>query len=263
MSVSPQHVQAFPTFFAPGERIAPEEVSRAAKRASCDPVIRVVLQSVLGYVLILNKNRQILAGNEELLGLMGVKEKESLLGRRPGEALMCVHAKEGPSGCGTSRHCKACGAVLAILSALGTDQPAQGECHLCSEVGGKFHCAEFRVNATPINIAGEKCLVFVLVDISGQKRREALERIFIHDLRNSVTGLLGWGDLLETGSTEKAAKSMIQLSREIGLVLEEHAALMHAESGELCVSLAEVSVEEIFDTVSAALICTEAARGKR
>ena len=53
-------------------------------------------------VVILNDNRQIVAANETLLTMLDTAVC-NVLAKRPGEAIRCIRAKEGPDGCGTAR----------------------------------------------------------------------------------------------------------------------------------------------------------------
>jgi len=51
------------TYFARPERLAHEELTAQVHRSLADPCVRVVLDAVDGYVMILNEQRQILAAN--------------------------------------------------------------------------------------------------------------------------------------------------------------------------------------------------------
>ena len=63
------------------------------------------MESVDGFLMILNPQRQVLAVNADLLALLGIDDIECLLGDRPGEIIGCIHAPTGPNGCGTAKAC--------------------------------------------------------------------------------------------------------------------------------------------------------------
>jgi hypothetical protein len=81
-----------------------------AEAAQGDPLLKAISLCIDGVLMILNQQRQVVAVNRELLQALGIPDVGCLIGMRPGEVLRCVHAWEGPGGCGTSRACASCGA---------------------------------------------------------------------------------------------------------------------------------------------------------
>lgn len=233
------------TRFASAERSAADILAAFAAQCSADPVLKVVLESVGGYVLILNEHRQILAANDAVLTALQLREGDSILGLRPGEAFHCEHAAAAPSGCGTGEHCQTCGAVLAILAAQDAAHPVNGECFLTMRCNGSLEAVEFSVRCTPLHIHDQRVLVFVLHDISSQKRREVLERIFLHDLRNLAGGLLGWSEMLSGQNAQKAAKQIVHIAEMLGAELEGQELLVGAEAGTLQVQASPVPAEAV------------------
>lgn len=247
-------MKSAPTFFAPGERLARAELAPMVKRVIEDPVVLAILRSIPGSVLILNKERQILAANQEILDALGLKESDKLIGDRPGEIFGCIHAGEGPSGCGTSHHCRVCGAVIAMLAALEKQEPFKGECTLSLMSGERLHCHNYSVYAVPLEIAGERCLELIFHDISDKKMREAMDRIFLHDLRNAVTGLYGWSELMTLrGSDNHDADQIMKISKSLTEMIEAQGCILHAESGELSPVLCDVSVDMLLTALEEAV----------
>ena len=168
-----------------------------------------------GIGAVIDKNRQIVYANNEFLSLLGINSLESVLGKRPGEVISCIHSAEEPSGCGTSRACAYCGAVNAILESQKTGKKSMKETHISTVTDGKLKSWDFNVISTPISFNGELFYVLILQDISDEKRRAALERIFFHDLLNSVGGLNGLLTILKEGVNTEEAAELINLSEEI------------------------------------------------
>ena len=235
------------TYFASPERASEEELKQQVDFAINNPIIRVVLEAVEGFVIILNEHRQILAGNKEILDLLGTEELDKITGMRPGELVSCIHAAEGPGGCGTSRYCNTCGAVISILSCQATDQPVKGECKMAMYRDNRLEHIEFQVHVTPVNINDCKFLIFVLQDISSVKRREVLEKVFFHDINNILTGLIGWTQMLGNSDPEKAAKKIIELSDYLKQEFNYQYNLYLAENGDLIIKNTCVDVEHIFN----------------
>ena len=110
-------VRVMDTYFAPAARVPAETLAKQVALVVDHPIVKTVLESFCGQVLVLNQRRQILAASPEFRDALSACGINQYLGLRPGEALGCEHAAEGPGGCGTSMACRHCGAVLAILMA--------------------------------------------------------------------------------------------------------------------------------------------------
>jgi light-regulated signal transduction histidine kinase (bacteriophytochrome) len=214
-----------------------------------DPIVEVVLEAVHGYLLILDRHRQIIAANDTLLHALGIRDPEAIFGLRPGELLHCENAHLGPGGCGTSHKCGKCGAVLAILASQNSGEPTEGECSLTMENDGEMRAAEFHVRCTPMTLAGQPVTAFVLQDISSEKRRDVLERLFMHDLRNVLQGLIGYSELIGTGDTQLASRMIMALSNQLNEEVEGQECLMKAERGELDVHYSSVDAGEVLGQV--------------
>lgn len=251
------------TFFAPPGRATLEQLADQMRRSLDDPCVKVVLEAVTGFVMILNQDRQILAANRELLEALGREDPRWLVGLRPGEAFNCIHFAEGTDGCGTSRHCSACGAVLAILAAQVTDTPANGECRLSLYRDGKLEAADFRVRATPLEIGGSRLTALVLHDISALRRREVLEQIFLHDFLNALGGIAGWSELMRKGADEQsAAREIAALAESLKEEVDSQRTLLAAERGELAVNSREFDAREPLAKLQAIFSRHPCARGK-
>lgn len=227
--------QAPSTFFAPAGRATEEELAAECRDLLVHPVTEVLLASLDGFVLILNSHRQVLAANAAFREALELEEPDAVRGLRPGELLTCVHVEEGPDGCGTSEACGRCGAVLAILAAQTGQEPVTSECLLTTRREGVWACREYRVRATPLALGDHAFLVFVLQDISAEKRRETLERVFLHDLSNTLQGLRGWAELLHLNakSPKEAAEHIVSLSDQVLSEVRHQELLSRAEQGRL------------------------------
>ena len=91
------------THFAPAERASDERLQRDIEIVCQSPIIDALMGAVTGLLAVLNEQRQILAINDTLLETLGVADAGEVLGLRPGEAIDCVHARDLPGGCGTTR----------------------------------------------------------------------------------------------------------------------------------------------------------------
>ena len=105
------------TEFAPAERAEPDTLRRRIDDAGASIHAHNLCDTVHSITVFLNRRRQTVFCNRCLLDTLEVPDPDRLFGRRPGELLGCIHAHKTPGGCGTTEHCRTCGAVL-IKNAL-------------------------------------------------------------------------------------------------------------------------------------------------
>jgi signal transduction histidine kinase len=208
----------------PAGRSAGAELEAEIKTVSKSAIIDGLLEAVNGLMAVLNENRQILAINDSMLQALSVGSLEKVLGLRLGEAVHCIHAEHAPDGCGTTEFCPSCGAAIAQVAALAGNHAAEQICAI--EIPGEdaHNNLFFRVRASPLVIAGQRHLLLFLQDISQEQRLAALEQVFLHDLRNTTTGIsIGTALLAEstTGEDNEIACNVLhladRLTREIEL----------------------------------------------
>lgn len=254
-----------PTFFAPAERAGEAQLQELHAFVLNNPLFQAIIESIDGYLMILNPERQVLAMNPALLKVLGVESADSLIGERPGEVLDCIHAPDGPGGCGTSKACSTCGAVLALLSSQQEGRPHNGECSIVVRSGNSIATHEFRVRATPIAIGMHRFTVAVFNDISGDKRRQSLERVFYHDLLNTLGGLEGWSSLIvryKEMDPREAASSILALSQRLRQEIEDQRRLTQAEQNQLAVRSEEMLVGNVLEQLRAIFNAHESARDR-
>lgn len=193
------------------------------------------LNAVPSPVLVLNSCRQLVYANKALRNYLQLDAMDDALGQRPGELFDCTHAKTGTDGCGTSEFCKDCGAVKAILSSICGKEDTQ-ECRLLREVQGEITALDLLVHAVPYDAGGKLFTVFTIHDVSHEKRRRYLERIFFHDIINSAGGALGLAELLfEEAETPNRYELKLILQSLTHLLdeIESQKTLLAAETNEL------------------------------
>ncbi len=228
-----------PFLFAEGRR-SPEEVEAAIRRLAGHSLLTTLLEATEIVALVLNEQRQILLANSDALGLARAGALTELQGQRPGEVLGCERAWEHPDGCGASPNCASCGVARAILSSQ-RGAPLVTEC-LLTITRPRREAREFQVKATPLSIDGVSLTVVSLRDISAEKRRDALERVFFHDLLNTVTGLHGYARLLlgDEPPRREFLERIALLSQRLCDEVNGQRALLAAEGGTLALELEEV-----------------------
>ncbi|OPY62555.1 MAG: Virulence sensor protein BvgS precursor [Syntrophorhabdaceae bacterium PtaU1.Bin034] len=227
------------TKFAPAERQSQDAVRASFFDISSKTLLPRILDAIPNICLIINKERQIVFANKALLEFLGVEDRLAVCGLRPGEILNCIHADETEHGCGTTEFCSTCGAVNAILASNNGAQDVR-ECRILSRDKGAV--MDFRVWAAPVEIEGQSYCVFTINDISHEKRRRVLERVFFHDILNTAGAIRGFSELLQlkrTEDVEKVKERIHTLSKRLIEEIDGHKQLTAAESGELSVNPAQ------------------------
>ncbi len=250
------------TMFAPPERAPGAEITTMVAQVAAVPLVARLLDSVHDGILILNRQRQIVLANQRALAMMQVSDVKPVLGLRPGEALHCAHAQTGPAGCGTSEFCRTCGAVKAILASQ-SGAPDVQECRV-SRANGE--ALDLRVRATPCCFAELKLTIFAMLDISDEKRRKALERIFFHDILNTASGLRGLAELLQDADAEEAGQYkevIFALARMIVEEINSQRTLTAAENNELTVAPGPVQAQELLQNLVTLYAHHDVAQGRR
>ena len=253
--------------YAPALRTTAEKIISEFELVGSQKFFTEIFGSMTGIAAVIDQNRQIVYANNEFLSLLGIHSLESVLGKRPGEMVSCIHSSEEPSGCGTSRACAYCGAVNAILESQNTGKKSIRETRITAVSDEKFKSWDFNVISTPISFSGELFYVLVLQDISDLKRRAALERIFYHDLLNSVGGLNGLLTVLKDGVNREEAAELIRLSEESSRnIMEEiliQRDILAAEKGELIVNIEIANSTEVLDSAIGKIGFHEAAKDRK
>jgi signal transduction histidine kinase len=239
---------AIPTQFAPAERLSSKEIQAQSAFFSSLPYLRQLADGLPTIFVALNKHRQIVFGNQALADLAGKRRPEELYGLRPGEALHCIHSYETEGGCGTTEFCSTCGAARAIVAAIGGKRNMQ-ECRITTHDGESL---DLRALACPF-MDGNEFVSFALEDISHEKRRRALERIFFHDVLNTAGGVHGLTELLKDENDPQEAGELIDMIRTGAHTLIEEIntqkALSAAETGDLTVEPETVRADDLLKEV--------------
>jgi len=242
-----QH-SAIPTQFAPAERLSSQEIQTQSASFSSLPYLRELADALPTIFVVLNSYRQIVFANQALADFAGKNRPEELYGLRPGEAFHCIHSNETEGGCGTTEFCRTCGAAHAILAAIGGKRDVQ-ECRISTRDGQSL---DLKALACPLRNQGG-FVSFALEDISHEKRRRVLERIFFHDVLNTAGGVQGLVELLKEENDPKEAEELIDMiwSGAHMLIDEINAQkqLSAAENGDLTVEAETARTDDFLKEV--------------
>ncbi len=227
------------TYFAPAGRGTPNEICSKATLLENVPLLKQLLDAMPSMVLVADSHRQIVAANEMVLSLLQTT-LGSLVGRRPGEAIGCMHARQGPDGCGTSRHCATCGAVQAILRCWTEGCKTVRECCIPVSTPDGVVAMDLRITATPLSVGEEQFVVAGIEDISHTKRLAVLQRAFFHDVLNTAGCIRGFAQFLADDADPEFSQRLVELTEQLIESIHAQRDLVQAEAGELKIRPAPV-----------------------
>jgi signal transduction histidine kinase len=216
--------------------------------------LKAMLEAMPVSAVLLDYDRRIVATNTRIDREFGGGLLRALTGKRLGDAVGCVRADESSSGCGSSSACAWCGALRALTDSMRLNRPVTSECRLLVDPdrGGSL---DVEVRATPVQLTDRRLTVVTLRDISAEKRRRVLERIFFHDVLNTAGGICGIANVLaettDPVAEEEFKGMLLSLSEQLIEEINSQRQLMAAETGELKVAPAEIAVPDLLRNLRA------------
>ncbi len=199
--------------------------------------------------LIIDSERRVVFANKAMYEFFKDKQTLQVIGNRLGHLLNCRHAAESIYGCGTTETCQTCGAFKAIVESL-HGRNAVYECRIEQYETGD--ALDFRVWATSYNNNGKVYSILAISDISDEKRRQALERIFFHDILNTAGGLYGIAQLLDDNvdDFEEFKEIIVNLSERLIEEINSQKLLLSAEKNELQISIDEINTRKLVEEIA-------------
>lgn len=241
------------TEFASPLRASDEKLKSEIKITQELPLVQELTYIIPDAFVILNSHRQIVYCNRTLMNLLGLENPEKIYGLRLGEALQCIHAAETKGGCGTTRYCKQCGAVNAMVKSQA--DPGNMKEEQCRLTAGEDNLSfEFSVRAKTLELSGELFTLVIARDVSDEKRRDALERTFFHDILNTAGGLQGLIELMGDATREEMEEYVALAGASSETLVEEiHAQreILAAENNKLDIEFSGLDSIDIIESVMA------------
>jgi signal transduction histidine kinase len=257
---------ALETHYAPATRSPESELDHQYEIITSQQIPQL-LDAVPIIVMVLNKNRQVVFGNRMFLQAVGARDVRDMIGKRPGEAFGCIHSDLTLGGCGTTEFCVECGAVRSVLKGLRGEWNVM-ECNINRQTtpGGGPESLDLRVCSSPYAVSGERFVVFSITDVSHEKRRRILERIFFHDILNTLGGIKGILEFFKEEAPASLKEDAELIHSALGSLAEEIVSqkqLLAAESNELEVNVIDLNSMEILEILQRTFRNAEEARDRR
>lgn len=238
------------THYASPQRIQISDVSKQRDLFLSAGPAKGIIDASDDVALVLNEHRQIVYANPTTYVKLGSDDPAKILGLRPGEAVGCQNASLEPGGCGTSQGCCECGAAKAIVRSLSSQGSHAFECRILTGGGRAF---DFLARAKWIAVSDTPFVILFLRDISADKRRDALERTFLHDAMNTISGIRGLAEMLQFEHSRENMTTLVALTEQLVEEVRMFRELVEAEKGALRVHLETLQAQEVINGVKALL----------
>lgn len=203
--------------------------------------------SLTNIVVVLDSDRRLVYANQDINGKFATGSTNSLLNLRPGDIFQCVNVSKSPDGCGTSASCEFCGAFRAMDISRNENKTVTSHYRILGSKNGITSAFNFRFTSTPFESSEGFFYVITLEDISSEKRKIELERIFYHDLLNSLSNLNGIIHLVKSRSSldEQYIDLLETNYNTIYDTVVEQKQISLAEKGELTIRKDEIHTEDL------------------
>lgn len=253
----------FRTHHASPQRSRPATVIRQQSLLIVDKNLCSLLDAMPELVMVLNENRQVIFANKMMADFASSQGVGSFIGMRPGEILSCRSALDAESGCGTGEECRHCGAVESILAAL-KGHKASHECRVLRRTGRGAEALDLKIWGTPLRWQGERFALLVAVDISNEKRRQVLERLFFHDVLNTAGTITLIAEMLMKGTLafDEVKDDLWETAQTLVNEIRGQRELLAAENDELKVRFSLLEARALLDSVCTVYRHNEAGKGK-
>ncbi len=254
------------TYFASPERLDKDEILQQSNDIVNLAYAEKILNSLPNMVAVVNEQRQVIFANDIFIKMVDLTDFREAIGQRPGELIHCIHANDTKYGCGTGRNCRYCGALYAVLTSQKNNSSVESESRITTSVDGKIIALDLNVKASPFGFEGQKFTLVVMADIGNIKKKEHLEKIFIHDLINSTWSLESRADLFPLeGLNNKQKELFSKIKHQIGSIMEEvevQRDLLRMEQKELETQFAKVNTMELINSTINSVTPLEISKNK-
>lgn len=203
--------------------------------------LRTIAEAVSTKLVIINSNLQIEYANTLFLQFLKVDNLNQIIGKQPGEAFACISKLNIGGKPEASGFCESCGLFVATMEAA-IGKKSEKECHIttCNN-----ETLDLRIAATPFVESGIQYTLFSVKDISYEKRKTVLERVFFHDVLNTAGGISALARIMKEISNPEEIQ---EIAHTIAISVENMIDTIHAqqnlsaaESGDIKMKIEEIN----------------------
>lgn len=167
--------------------------------------LNALLNDIPSAIYIIDKQFKIRYLNKAFANLFGKDDTRTI--QYCGNALGCQFQIEEGVDCGQTSHCKSCDLRNSIITSLNTGKAHREKVTKTFEIKGSMMLKHFYIINKPVTFMNEKMQLVILDDITEleeqknkletlNKQKNELVSIAAHDLRNPLTAIFSFSDIL-------------------------------------------------------------------
>ncbi|MGE5382243.1 MAG: sensor histidine kinase [Omnitrophica WOR_2 bacterium] len=255
------------TYYAPAEIAPLSQIETSYHALKNNPLLRMFQEAMPDLAMIINSNRQLVYANSNLIKFLDIEDVQVPLGKRLGNLLSCIHSDEQPSGCGTTKACRFCGVVNAIIESQQTNKPVIKEARITAFIDDEVSSYDLKVKASPLIFKEEDYTIISINDISDRKRRAILETSYINEMYGTASELKEVVSSIKKEELNSDARSLVENAEKVNYELMSdllaQKMLSEAEEGTLTTKLSITSSLNILRELDHFFATNEVAAEKR
>jgi signal transduction histidine kinase len=214
--------------------------------------INTFLNAVPYIGALLDDSNRVLFFNDNFVSLLAPDASGSITGKRPGEIFGCINLLHDYDVCGSTPACQYCGIPKTIIDSQKSGCRTEGTVHLLTFRNNKNLALDLKVIAIPVFWGEHNHTIVTFEDISADYRRQMLERVFFHDLINSVGALMGMSEIFECDPEAINSENLKILSESAKKIYDEiqsQRILLYADTNELAVQKTTSDIADLIQKV--------------
>lgn len=177
-----------------------------------------------------------------------------LVGARFDRALGCPRTRSENGSCSVGGQCERC-PIGVLVNRIKKRKAARSTSCSFQLRRGSSEAVEVKMNIAPIRLGRQLYTLLSVSDVTADRRHDALESIFSHDLLNTVNRLLGMATVLRNikkrdGTVEdRFTDGILEATRDLVAEIQNQRQLLRANVGKLKPMSESVPVEKILEAV--------------
>jgi len=254
------------------QRSASEEWQALNEKAGAKAIITELMKAVDCLAAVLNGNRRVIAVNDRLFETLNIDDPLGSIGLRAGDFPHGAVSMESSEPCGAGDDCSSCSSAVASVIDKAMRQveenpgePVEQLCSLTSAGRGQGRDCFFNVQATSFMIGSERFILLFLRDVTRHQQLEALERVFFHDINNTLSSLVAASELLlnaTAGEFRVLAPAIRRLSNRMAQEVSMQRHLIQRYYGNCQLYKQNIQVKLLIDELVEMMSYHPAAAGK-
>ena len=228
-----------------------EEISFLNEIYDVSEIYNILEKIPVNYVILDNK-RQIVYANKNALALFGNYMLNDILGQRLGDVLECIYSRKNLESCGEAAFCKSCKLLNSTMKSLNNEST-----HIELQLERFTSKTEWNLKiwTDPLVINDKKYVAVSIHDLKFQKTKLDFDKIFFHDIINTLQLLMGAIDSLKHDNSSKNTEDNITavdtITKNLVFEIKSHRALSQIQENEFKLQVSKFNLIDLIKDIIA------------